>query len=315
MSDETSLNYRHYGASFLDIPADLVVRSTDGVHFLAHKQILALASPFFATFPYDINNDVNQTAGGLPVIPFTNETARTLEHILRLCYPQDLEIDVGLAEIMAVLEAAKKYDMQGVRGRASRQLIRHAKDDAVDTYAVAVVFGLDHVAREAARSSLTREMRAWNKAYLGHINGQQYHALLDYRERCVTAVCTASLANFIEEVVRAVGDSSLYYCPGCQCLPSAHVSKVRVKKFGLPVQETFTPGLWWVKLFTNLRTALQGKPCSSIVRDIFFSLPIHDTRCATCKNKANDALRRTVVGVESLVERRVGTVSIAFLIA
>lgn len=299
--------YRKYGANFQDVPADAVLRSAEGDHFLAHKQTLALATPFLATFRYDFfDGDKGYKYDGLPVIPFVTESTRTVECILRFCYPQALEIDLSLAEIRNVLAAAKKYDMQGVQSRMERQLLRHIEDRAVDAYAIAMEFRLVDVARKAARSSLSRGMDSWSKDYLTNITGVEHDCLWTYRQNCLVAAGGNSLPDFIKSIMKAVGTSSLYCCTHCGPTPYTIAPTLGSAWFW---GSTHSPTPWWLCFFINLREALQCNPSPSAISDMIYSLPADDNCCENCKRKVADSIYWTLEATKTVVERAIACVS------
>lgn len=215
MAFQSEYTYRDYGVSFYDVPPDVVVRSAEGAYFLAHKQLLALSSPFFATFPYGIDGQLNEARGDLPVIPFVAESTSTVECILRLCYPHAPQVQLSLMEMRNVWEASLKYDIAGVKTWIERELRKHSKEEALNVYALAISFKLHDVAKEAARDYLTRERRAWSNTLLECVSGADYDTLLHYRERCADAICGTSLMVFIQSIMRVATSQGHFSCSRC----------------------------------------------------------------------------------------------------
>lgn len=92
---------------------------------------------------------------GLVVLPVA-ESAKILESILLLCYPDDGDVQVGdglsLDEIIAVIQATVKYDMQRARKRARNMLIdsRWIAKDPIRVLGLALDAHLEAEARLAA---------------------------------------------------------------------------------------------------------------------------------------------------------------------
>jgi hypothetical protein len=93
---------------------NIILQSSDGVQFRAHRIILATSSPFFKDmFSIPQGDSPLPTADAhesIPTIPFT-ESYETLDSLLRTIYPVD-EPDLKLVQdIESVLAAAIKYDV------------------------------------------------------------------------------------------------------------------------------------------------------------------------------------------------------------
>ncbi|KAI0954677.1 hypothetical protein AcW1_006488 [Taiwanofungus camphoratus] len=100
--------------------ADIVLRSSDGIDFRVHKLILSEASPVFegmfalpqlaASSRDSESNTAHADCDGLPVVAVT-EKGKTLENLLRICYPMaDPVLDA--VEEEEVLKAAQKYEIE-----------------------------------------------------------------------------------------------------------------------------------------------------------------------------------------------------------
>ncbi|KAI0352409.1 hypothetical protein OH77DRAFT_1438737 [Trametes cingulata] len=95
--------------------ADLILRSCDSINFHVHRAVLAIASPFFATMfqlPPPENSD--STGEGAPShsVVDVSEDSRTLDTLLRLCYPVDKAALESVDDFVRALKAALKYEMQ-----------------------------------------------------------------------------------------------------------------------------------------------------------------------------------------------------------
>lgn len=97
-----------------DADANIVLRTSDGVDFYIYKVILSLASPFFKSM-FSLKQPTSPSSApssleGLPIID-VQESSRTLDLLLRLCYPITDPVIQSMEDIGDVLEAAMKYDM------------------------------------------------------------------------------------------------------------------------------------------------------------------------------------------------------------
>ena len=114
-------------APFDHAKADIILRSSDNIDFRVFKFFLSLASPFFETLfdiPQPAEDDGDQgVKDGLAVVPVT-EDSKTLDSLLRFCYPCTLTDDPKLEvlqDAMEVLEAARKYSLDVIEKRPVRQ--------------------------------------------------------------------------------------------------------------------------------------------------------------------------------------------------
>ncbi|KAL6307379.1 hypothetical protein BKA93DRAFT_926663 [Sparassis latifolia] len=169
-------------APFDKANADVILRSADNVDFRVHKIVLALASPLFEdmfTLPQAASEDVKHGGATIPVIPCP-ENNRTLDHLLRLCYPVDDPVHVMPMEIRDVLSAAAKYQMQEAVSLMRTALLRLASIDPMAVYAVACDLSLDLVAERAARGFRSDPLDDYVPE-MDHISAGAYYRLLQYR--------------------------------------------------------------------------------------------------------------------------------------
>ena len=104
--------------------ADIILRSSNNIHFRVFKLFLSLASPFFETLfeipqPAEVNKG-QEVKDGLVVVPVT-ENSKTLDALLRFRYPctltDDAKLDV-LKDVMHVLEVARKCSLVAIKKKA-----------------------------------------------------------------------------------------------------------------------------------------------------------------------------------------------------
>ncbi|PSR70421.1 hypothetical protein PHLCEN_2v13672 [Hermanssonia centrifuga] len=94
-------------APFDQLEADTVLRTSDTVDFYVHKSILMVASSVFETmFSLPQPADAAQQS-----VIHVSEDSRTLEYLLRFCYPLvDNPVFDDLSKLEVVLESAMKYE-------------------------------------------------------------------------------------------------------------------------------------------------------------------------------------------------------------
>ncbi|KAJ7057599.1 hypothetical protein C8F01DRAFT_1306381 [Mycena amicta] len=192
------------GCSYTE--ADIILRTSDGVDFRAHKLVLALASPFFRTMfrlpqPHD-------SAERIPTIPIA-EDCSVMHSVLRFCYPcsDPPPETMTLEHLYAVLEAMVKYQMHHVVSRARARLLDvFLASHPVAVFAICCRFEWEATARRAAKVALGLPLRRdfqvtestveiaedTDTEWLRCISGEQYRELLRYHARCslaVTGIC------------------------------------------------------------------------------------------------------------------------------
>lgn len=178
--------------------ADVILRSVDRVDFRVRKAILAEASPIFEAMfglpqpeKTEMGDDkhVAEYRDNLPVVPM-EEGSATLDNLLRLCYPVPPPSLRDLAELRRVLDAALKYDMDGVV-QAIRVQMRSLVNEAgmpLRIYAISIQYKFDEEVRLAALCSLAQPIQNVYSPELEEITAGAYYRLLDYHEQCQGAV-------------------------------------------------------------------------------------------------------------------------------
>ncbi|EED83176.1 predicted protein [Postia placenta Mad-698-R] len=137
--------------------ADVILRSCDEVIFRVHKLILSEASSVFETLftlpqpPPQETEDVD----GLPVVHFT-EDSQILDKLLRICYPVADPVFTDALQIIPVMEAAIKYEVEVARELCAKTLVQpnFLKSDPFTVFAIAYRFRLSHETRLIAKSAL-----------------------------------------------------------------------------------------------------------------------------------------------------------------
>jgi hypothetical protein len=137
--------------------ADVILRSSDLVHFRVHKSVLVTSSPFFGVV-FSLPQSPNDAAPGeLPVVRLS-EDAEVLNSFISMLYPVPFEMPRSSYNMLALLAAAAKYDMDAVqssiRAEVSRRLLSSTRVEVLCVYAVAYNKRLIPEAVTAARLTL-----------------------------------------------------------------------------------------------------------------------------------------------------------------
>ncbi|KAH9917990.1 uncharacterized protein B0H18DRAFT_683622 [Fomitopsis serialis] len=164
--------------------ADMIIRTSDHVDFRVHKFILREVSPIFADMM-----SLPPTRDSSGVVDVTEDSV-VWDHILRMCYPFARPAAIAPDRFWPLLEAAKKYAMQGVRETAGREMLASTmlEQAPLRVYALACGYGLHDVAIAAARASLRQPLDEDTLVpELRCVTSAAYFNLLQYRRNCVKA--------------------------------------------------------------------------------------------------------------------------------
>ncbi|PCH36289.1 hypothetical protein WOLCODRAFT_140320 [Wolfiporia cocos MD-104 SS10] len=161
---------------FDDRNADVILHSSDGVDFYVYRTILILASPFFRSMFSLPQSEISEPCQVVPV----TEDSRTIESLLRICYPiKDPVID-DARHALAVFGAANKYEMEVATIFMSKAMSTIVELEPLLIYAVACKNGYEELAGQAARQVVVR-----GNAYLPEVEEMSagcYHRLLKLKQ-------------------------------------------------------------------------------------------------------------------------------------
>eukprot|EP00918_Siedleckia_nematoides_P036505 GHVU01079291.1.p1 GENE.GHVU01079291.1~~GHVU01079291.1.p1 ORF type:complete len:331 (+),score=22.51 GHVU01079291.1:121-1113(+) len=197
---------RSAGDPFTDANADIIVRSSDTVDFRVHKMLLTklfhsfedmLGAPMLGT-------GTQASHEGLPVVELA-EPYEVLDHLLRLLYPVPFPDTSGNWPILlAVCIALDKYGAKFYPLPIVHALLLAAK--ASDGPGPGIVYvlscrhpSLNDLLVEVAKLSLHDVCRLDNvpKDLLSGMSATQYHAFIDYQNRCRQAAQNATIPENI----------------------------------------------------------------------------------------------------------------------
>ena len=199
----------------LDMPfADVVLRSSDGTEYRMSKTVLSCSSPVFASLfslpQPDHKSSADEHWDALPVVPLS-EPAQTLDVLLQFCLPRTppLERLNNVPFTVQILEGAKKYEVDWALSAACTALKRLAEHEPIHVYVVACQYGLEDVARDAARFCLRLSLREIFDSEVSDLKGlsaEEFRRLLKYRQTCATAVTEhISSWGWIDDYTAALG--------------------------------------------------------------------------------------------------------------
>ncbi|KAN0137881.1 hypothetical protein V8E53_004365 [Lactarius tabidus] len=168
---------------------DVILRSSDGANFRAHRLFLTTASPFFSDLFLLPQPDEDETIDGAHVICLP-EDKEVLHSLITMLYPIPSVLPNSYNKVLDLLIASQKYDMAAVqssiRAEVSRKSYPLLTGAAVfHTYAIASSKGLTPEMENAARLSLDHPMTFESIGdELRLFNGWALRDLSRFRKRC-----------------------------------------------------------------------------------------------------------------------------------
>ncbi|KAI0328717.1 hypothetical protein GY45DRAFT_959536 [Cubamyces sp. BRFM 1775] len=167
---------------------DIICRAADGVELPLHKALLSMASPIFGrrvqAHRLEEAEQSRATSNDtiLPVITCT-EDGIILSTLLRFCYPGDHALPHDPLSLLAILDAAERYQMERIVGVIKMHWNTVIIQNPLSAYFAAVMSGLDEDARRAARHTLRLELSSSYAPEMEFCQPHAYHRLLNYHER------------------------------------------------------------------------------------------------------------------------------------
>ncbi|KAK0230223.1 hypothetical protein IW262DRAFT_385730 [Armillaria fumosa] len=151
--------------------------------FAVHKCILSAASPVFKDM--FILSQPKTTKDTLPIVDMV-ESPKVMFALLQFIYPVPNPVISSLDELVPVLEAAKKLDVDVAIDSLRKQLVLsdHLENEPLRVYAIAARFDLQEELRIAAKHTLKKNVLDCPLSKdLKHITAYDYHRLLDLHHR------------------------------------------------------------------------------------------------------------------------------------
>ena len=177
---------------------DFVIRSSEGVDFYVHKDVIARASHTFSdmvSLPQP--PDAPLAKNGKSFVD-TEEASHVWTHVIPLCYFRFPAFPTPITElnvIRTILEAGRKYQISSVIECVRRTLLdgKILDSSPLEAYALACTYELGDVARAAARASLKQSIYFSYSQSLEELSIRQFHLLFKYRQECSAAAQAAVL--------------------------------------------------------------------------------------------------------------------------
>ena len=295
-------------APFDHAKADIILRSSDNVHFRVFKLFLSLASPFFETLfdipqPTQASKD-QEIKDGLAVVPMA-EDRKTLTALLCFCYPGTLVDDPHLdvfEDVIHVLEAAKKYSFDVIEKKVRRTLSnpKILEAEPLRCFAIACRGRLREEMLLAAKYTLTQPLiPSWFKE-ISLITAADLLALLTYHRECGDAVY--ALRTDMSWIKSHYGSSQ-----GCAWLSGKNPNGSIMFGGGVGYDDCRCPRTptptryllfektlqWWEDFMEETFVALRDKPCRATVEGLAEKTVkiVKKTNCPVCSTSVSEGMR------------------------
>jgi BTB/POZ domain len=178
-------------APFDNAGADVVLQSSDKVHFHVFKNILSIASPVFADM-FTLPSLPSEKLHEVQVVSLT-EHSTALDVALRHIYPVRTPKGDKLHHASILSEFARKYQVETLDEFITGCLTDSIKRDPVGVYAIAGTYGYNDIGAIAARSCLNLPFSSLQSPYLRCMTAEQLSELHMYHVACGKAASTAAL--------------------------------------------------------------------------------------------------------------------------
>jgi BTB/POZ domain len=178
-------------APFDNAGADVVLQSSDKVHFHVFKNILSIASPVFADM-FTLPSPPSEKLHEVQVVSLT-EHSTALDVALRHIYPVRTPKGDKLHHASILSEFARKYEVEKLDEFITSCLTDSIKRDPVGVYAIAGTYGHNDIGAIAARSCLNLPFSGLQSPYLRCMTAEQLSELHMYHVACGKAASAAAL--------------------------------------------------------------------------------------------------------------------------
>ncbi|KAJ6474971.1 hypothetical protein C8R45DRAFT_873986 [Mycena sanguinolenta] len=278
------------GFPFVSTPGrtDIILRTSDGVDFYVHREILSLVSPVFETM---FTLPQAEQPSAVAAVVDVQEASPVLDRALRFFYPcTQLTVD-GLDELKEITEILiSKYDMQWLIPSVKKHFERYFASDPITVYVYAYMYGWEDLGRAAAKETLKLPLRTSDEdspEVLKLIPAHVYHQLIRYHYRCgAAAQKTTRDFSWIPWPSYSIAEYRWFTCDSHGCAADS-------------TQQSFAGRYckvrsWFMEYFVAMGDVLAATPLAD-VRDAshpqFIRVLKRADGCAYCRDCVSNHLR------------------------
>jgi hypothetical protein len=263
-------------APFDDTEADVVLCSTDKVHFRVFKHQLSRASPVFKDMfklpqPSSDSDPTLNDEQGRPIINMSENTA-TLRTMLAFCILGMSRPALNTLENISIMIGVMvKYDMNAPLLEIRRQLLlpTYLRSDPLRVFAIACRYKFRDEAILAMKQSIYHPTITPYVSELENIPAAAYHSYLSYRNGCGDRLVTLTDLN---QTGNVWGEFPWGRYAACKCQKDGRYDR----------------RMWYIVYAQQVCRALSSSPCVEVAADPeWFRLPIKmASSCSTCGVRA-----------------------------
>ena len=224
-------------APFNDPRADVILQSSDGVHFRVFKIILSFASPIFSDM-FSLPLPASQNPDSDDEVPMVtlSENSEALDLSLRHIYPLQTPDTVPLRDASLLAEFAHKYQVDALEKSVRCYLAESIEQDPVGVYAIAVAYGYKGVGKSAAQLCLDLPFSRLESPFARYATADDFAALLKYHVACGEAAsAVASERTWFSSLGQFVNFMSVGNKAGCAACTSQDFMDLTSNTSGEPI--------------------------------------------------------------------------------
>jgi hypothetical protein len=163
--------------------ADLILQSSDNVHFYVSKFILSLVSPVF-TDMFSLPSPPSQRPRDeVQVVPLS-EHSTAIDVALRHLYPVRTPKGDSLHYASILAEFARKYQVEVLDDVITGYLTDNIERDPVEVYAIAVIYEYFNIGANVARSCLNLPFSGLQSTNMRYATAEHILELVRYHIAC-----------------------------------------------------------------------------------------------------------------------------------
>jgi len=241
--------------------ADLILRSSNNVHFYVNKTILAIVSPVFKDMISNPNQaplSAQEFVDHRPCVP-SQDDSRELYQLLSWCDPRGLP-SMSLEAMQIVLRLADKYGMDAVIRRIENVLESMddlVKSDCIRVYALSIQYHFLDLIQKTARFSLSIPVHQFPTVpEFDNVTGGAVQKLYAFH-----LACSQAAAGYIQ-----TGEwiNEQYLQAFCVGIPQLCQPEGRPIQFGNRHLELKK---WFATYIINIQSLVFERPVAAVVLD------------------------------------------------
>jgi hypothetical protein len=268
-------------APFDDAQADIVLQSSDKVHFRVFRIILSLASPIFSDM-FNIPSPPSQKPLDEVHVVHLSEHSTALDVALRHIYPVGPPLKADSLHYASILaEFARKFEVDALYKPITAYLRDSVESDPVGVYAIAATYGYKDIGAIAARSCLNLPFSGLQSPYMRCATAENIAELVRYHVACgeaASGLASSDRTWFLSLSKNKIFARSGAGCRGCSMLDFIpHTSEGDDEEF--LEKRSSGPRCLWNYLYRSA-LVLAHHPTAEAVTTEAFVLKSND--CTSC---------------------------------